>query len=61
VDEEEAFTVDIYSDEKMEWARDYTALRAERWYMPLFLVADERIPKLAREVDGLQASHKGSD
>jgi len=61
VDEEEAFAVEIYSDEKMEWTRNYTALRAERWSMTLFVVADERIPKLAREVDGLQASHKGSD
>ena len=52
----DAFTVDIYSDEKMEWMRDYTALGAERWSMTLFVVADERIQKLAREVDGLQVA-----
>jgi sugar diacid utilization regulator len=49
------FNVDIYSDEKREWMRAYTALGKDRLSMSLFVVADERIKRLAREVDGLQA------
>jgi hypothetical protein len=52
----DAFTVDIYSDEKMEWMRSYTALGEKRWSMTLFVIADERIQKLARDVDGLQVT-----
>lgn len=48
--------VDIYSDEKREWMRAYTALGSDRWSMTLYVIADERIQKVAREVDGVSAS-----
>jgi hypothetical protein len=47
-------TLDIYSDEKLEWMRSYTALGEQRWSMTLFVIADERIQKVAREVDVIQ-------
>jgi hypothetical protein len=50
----DAFALDIYSDEKLEWMRSYSALGEKRWSMTLFVIADERIQKLAREVDTLQ-------
>ena len=50
-----AFKIDVYSDEKMEWLQQYTALGKDRWSMSLFVVADERVVKIAREVDGFQA------
>jgi hypothetical protein len=46
--------VDIYSDEKLEWMRSYTALGEQRWSMSLFVIADERIQKVAREIDVIQ-------
>ena len=52
----DAFQVEIYSDEKMEWMRSYTALGEKRWSMTLFVIADERIQKLARDIDGIQAT-----
>jgi hypothetical protein len=45
----------VYSDEKMEWMQAYTtALGEKRWSM--FLIADELVQKLAREVDVNRAS-----
>jgi hypothetical protein len=52
----DAFKIEIYSDEKMEWMRSYTALGDKRWSMTFFVIADERIQKLARDVDGVQAT-----
>ena len=49
--------LDVFSDEKMEWMQAYTALGEKRWSMTIFVVADERIQKLVREVDALQATH----
>ena len=48
--------MDIYSDEKLEWMRAYTALGRKRFSMSMFIVANERIQKLAREMDGELAS-----
>ena len=43
--------VDLYSDEKMEWMRAYSALGEKRWSMTLFIIANERVQKLARDLD----------
>lgn len=43
--------VDLYSDEKMEWMRAYSALGEKRWSMTMFILAEGRVQKLAREVD----------
>jgi len=43
--------VDVYSDEKMQWMRSYTALGDKRWSMTMYVIANERVQKLAREVD----------
>lgn len=43
--------LNIYSDEKMEWMQAYTALGEKRWSMTMFVIADDRVQKLAREVD----------
>ena len=45
----------IYSDEKKEWMRAYTALGEKRWSMTMFVLADERIQKIAREMEALSA------
>jgi hypothetical protein len=49
-------TLEVYSDEKMEWMRSYTALGDKRWSLSMFVLAAERIQKLAREVDQYGAS-----
>ncbi|GKY99066.1 hypothetical protein MPSEU_000862300 [Mayamaea pseudoterrestris] len=43
--------VNVYSDEKMEFMRAYTALGDTRWSMTTFVIADERVQKVARDVD----------
>lgn len=43
--------VEVYSDEKMDWMRAYTALGEKRWSMTMFVISDERVQKVAREVD----------
>lgn len=43
--------VDVYSDEKMQWMRAYTALGEKRWSMTLFVLRGERVARLARDVD----------
>jgi hypothetical protein len=48
--------IDVYSDEKMDFMRSYTALGDQRWSMTMFVLADERVQKLAREVDEYAAS-----
>lgn len=40
----------------MEWLQKYTALGQDRWSMCLFVVADEQVVRIAREVDGFQAT-----
>jgi hypothetical protein len=48
--------LNIYSDEKKEWLKAYTALGEKRLSMGMYIIADERIQKLARDVDGVLAS-----
>ena len=43
--------VTIFSDEKREWMREYTALGEKRWSMTLFILGDGKIQKLVREFD----------
>lgn len=48
--------VEVYSDEKLQWMRAYTALGEKRYFMCMFIVRNERVEKLAREVDGSMAA-----
>jgi len=41
----------VYSDEKREWMREYTALGEKRWAICMFIIADGRVQKLVRELD----------
>jgi len=43
--------VDVYSDEKMEWMRAYTALGENRWSMTMFIIQKGKVAKLARDID----------
>jgi hypothetical protein len=45
----------LYSDEKMEWMRSYTALGQERFSMTLFVLANGRIQKLVRDLSSVNA------
>jgi hypothetical protein len=49
-------SLQVYSDEKMEWMRAYTALGENRWSMTIFLLRNGRVDRLAREVDHYSAS-----
>ena len=53
---EEGGGVTLYSDEKMEWMRTYTALGETRWSMTMYVLADERIQKLVRELSSINVS-----
>ena len=44
-------SLNVLCDEKREWMREYTALGEKRWAICMFIVADRRVQKLAREVD----------
>jgi len=44
-------TLSIFSDEKREWMREYTALGEKRWSMCMFILHDGRVKKLVRELD----------
>lgn len=48
--------VRVYSDEKLSWMRTYTALGEKRWSMTMFIIANEQVQKLAREMDRYGAS-----
>jgi hypothetical protein len=48
--------LEVYSDEKMEFMRTYTALGDQRWTMTVYIIATERIQKLVRNVDQYTAS-----
>lgn len=56
VDGDQGGGVTLYSDEKMEWMRAYTALGETKWSMTLFVLADERIQKLVREMSSVSAA-----
>lgn len=43
--------LEIYSDEKLEWMRTYTALGGNRWSMTMFVLADRKVVRLARDID----------
>jgi hypothetical protein len=45
----------IFSDEKREFMQAYTALGDKRWSMTLFVIADERIQKIVRELSYVDA------
>lgn len=46
----------VYSDEKMDWMRAYTALGQKRWTMSMFIIQKGKVVRIAREVDGVSAS-----
>jgi hypothetical protein len=48
--------INVYSDEKREWMRSYTALGENRWSMTMFIISDERLQKIAREMEGIMAN-----
>lgn len=43
--------VRVYSDEKREWMREFTALGDKRWAVCLFVLAEGRIQSVIRELD----------
>ena len=45
----------VYSDEKREWMRSYTALGENRWSTTMFVIADERLQKVVREMESVSA------
>lgn len=49
-------SLEVYSDEKMEFMRTYTALGDQRWTMTMYIIATERIQKLVRNVDQYSVS-----
>jgi peroxiredoxin len=46
----------VYSDEKREFMRTYTALGEHRWGLTMFILASGRVQKLARDIDQYGAS-----
>lgn len=50
-------SISVYSDEKMEWMRSYTALGETRWSTTLFVLADQRVQKLVRELSSVMATN----
>jgi hypothetical protein len=48
--------INVYSDEKREWMRSYTALGENRWSMTMFIISDERLQKIAREMEAISAN-----
>jgi len=50
-----AYKIDIYSDEKLEWLQTYSALGKDRWTMFLYVIANERVVRLVRGMDGFEA------
>lgn len=54
LDEEDK--VNVYSDEKREFMREYTALGENRWGMTMFVISNGQVTKLARDIDQYGAS-----
>eukprot|EP00559_Dactyliosolen_fragilissimus_P000852 CAMPEP_0184868404 /NCGR_PEP_ID=MMETSP0580-20130426/30255_1 /TAXON_ID=1118495 /ORGANISM="Dactyliosolen fragilissimus" /LENGTH=323 /DNA_ID=CAMNT_0027369255 /DNA_START=77 /DNA_END=1048 /DNA_ORIENTATION=- len=46
----------LYSDEKREWMREYTALGEKRWSITIFVLLDGKVSRLAREVEQVSLS-----
>lgn len=49
-------SIQIFSDEKRSWMDAYSALGQDRWSMTMFILADERVQKIARDFDVLLAT-----
>jgi hypothetical protein len=49
-------SIDVYSDEKMEWMRAYTALGEKRWSMTMFILADQKVQRIARDLEAVAAT-----
>lgn len=47
----------VFSDEKLTWMRELTALGSDRWSMTVFVLAEGKVQKLAREVDQYGATN----
>mmetsp|Transcript_1345 Transcript_1345/g.1765 ORF Transcript_1345/g.1765 Transcript_1345/m.1765 type:complete len:288 (+) Transcript_1345:188-1051(+) len=47
--------IELFSDEKMEWMQAYTALGRKRWSMTCFVLKDERIERIIRDMNGFLA------
>ena len=43
--------IEIYSDEKREFMRQYTALGEQRWAICMFIIADGVVQRIVRELD----------
>jgi hypothetical protein len=43
--------INVYSDEKREWMREYTVLGETRWAMCAMVLHDGRVEKIVRELD----------
>ena len=48
--------IKLFSDEKREWMQTYTALGENRWSMTMFILSEERIQKLVRELDSVDVA-----
>lgn len=48
--------INFYSDEERELMRSYTALGENRWSMTMFVIADSRVQKIARELETIMAN-----
>lgn len=49
-------SLSVYSDESLEWMRSYTALGEKRWSIFMYVIANEKIQKLARDVDSISVT-----
>eukprot|EP00535_Pseudo-nitzschia_heimii_P009518 CAMPEP_0197184494 /NCGR_PEP_ID=MMETSP1423-20130617/10007_1 /TAXON_ID=476441 /ORGANISM="Pseudo-nitzschia heimii, Strain UNC1101" /LENGTH=271 /DNA_ID=CAMNT_0042635315 /DNA_START=107 /DNA_END=922 /DNA_ORIENTATION=+ len=47
--------IPLFSDERRNWMKEYTALGENRWSMTLFILADHKIQKLVREFSQISA------
>ncbi|CAJ1961621.1 unnamed protein product [Cylindrotheca closterium] len=47
--------IDMFSDESKTWMKAYTALGAQKLYSTMYIVADGRIQRIARDLDPLDA------
>lgn len=45
--------LDMFSDESKDWMKAYTAIGSNRLYATMFIVAEGRIQKIARDLDPL--------
>lgn len=43
--------MNIYTDEKREWMKEYTVLGEDRWSMCMMVLKNGRVDKLVRELD----------